>query len=311
MRKWLIGLSVLVVLALSSIYIFIPGNLSISVAATIDCTASGANRCLSDESKWEKWWPGTVTANDDFYIYKNKKYSIERKLLNGVDVLINDNNSKVNSTINAYQSNFDSSVIEWRCTIISGLNPFRRIAQYNHAVMLKKNMDTIFQSLRSFLGKKENVYGISISKSSVTDSLLVSRKSITPLSPSLTEVYELINFLRIYISKQGAQQSGNPMMNVTKLGTGQFQLMVAVPTNKNLNSTENISSIKMVNGNFYVATVKGGLKTIDKAMNQMQLYFQDYQKTAMAIPFQSLVTDRINEPDTAKWVTKIYAPVLK
>jgi hypothetical protein len=42
----------------------------------------------------------------------------------------------------------------------------------------------------------------------------------------------------------------------------------------------------------------------------MQLYFDDYDKTSMAITFQYLVTDRIKEADTAKWITEIYAPVL-
>jgi predicted transcriptional regulator YdeE len=183
--------------------------------------------------------------------------------------------------------------------------------QYSHAVMLKRNMDTIFKSLGSFLGEKENVYGIAISKSSAADTLLVSTKLITPAYPSIKVVYNLIDFLRTYISQQSAEQSGSPMMSVTKLGTGQFQLMVAVPTNRKLTGNENIFPIKMVNGNYFVATVQGGLKTVDEAMNQMQFYFQDYQKTAMAIPFESLVTDRTKEPDTTKWVTKIYAPVLK
>jgi hypothetical protein len=35
----------------------------------------------------------------------------------------------------------------------------------------------------------------------------------------------------------------------------------------------------------------------------------DYQQTAMAIPFESLVTDRSREPDTLKWITNIYVPV--
>jgi effector-binding domain-containing protein len=312
LRKWLIGLTVFILLVLSGLYIFIPGNLNISVMTTINCTVSGATRCVSDQSKWGKWWPGTPSAKQDsFFIYKSGMYQIHKKLLNGIVILIIDRDSKVSSTINAFQSNTDSSIIEWRCTLASGLNPIRRLLQYRHAVMLKKNMDTIFQNLCSFLEKKENIYGISISKSSVTDSLLVATKSIVPFYPSTKEVYDLIKFLQIYISKQGAGQTGSPMMNVTKLATGQFQLMVAVPTNKKLSSSQNISSIKLVNGNYLVAIVSGGLKTVDEALTQMQFYFQDYQKTAMAIPFESLVTDRIKEPDSTKWLTKIYAPVLK
>jgi hypothetical protein len=29
----------------------------------------------------------------------------------------------------------------------------------------------------------------------------------------------------------------------------------------------------------------------------------------MAIPYQSLVTDRMKEPDTMKWLTRLYVPV--
>jgi len=56
--------------------------------------------------------------------------------------------------------------------------------------------------------------------------------------------------------------------------------------------------------------VRGGQGTVENALEQMQLYFDDYDKTSMAITFQYLVTDRIKESDTTKWITEIYAPVL-
>jgi hypothetical protein len=36
---------------------------------------------------------------------------------------------------------------------------------------------------------------------------------------------------------------------------------------------------------------------------------QDYGKSVVAIPFQYLVTDRLAEKDSSKWVTKIYQPI--
>jgi hypothetical protein len=44
-------------------------------------------------------------------------------------------------------------------------------------------------------------------------------------------------------------------------------------------------------------------------MGQMKNYISDYQRTVMAIPFQSLVTDRRKEADTTKWLTKLYFPI--
>jgi hypothetical protein len=57
------------------------------------------------------------------------------------------------------------------------------------------------------------------------------------------------------------------------------------------------------------AEVKGGNATVEEALHQMKIFISDYQKTAMAIPFESLVTDRSKEPDTSKWITRIYTPV--
>jgi hypothetical protein len=37
---------------------------------------------------------------------------------------------------------------------------------------------------------------------------------------------------------------------------------------------------------------------------------QDHQRVAPAIPFQSLVTDRTKQPDTSKWVTRLYWPIM-
>jgi hypothetical protein len=63
-------------------------------------------------------------------------------------------------------------------------------------------------------------------------------------------------------------------------------------------------------GNILITEVKGGPASIKKAFNEMETYITDYRRTAPAIPFQSLITDRSKEPDTSKWVTKIYYPVM-
>jgi len=57
------------------------------------------------------------------------------------------------------------------------------------------------------------------------------------------------------------------------------------------------------------ADVIGGSYTVEDALKQMKIYMNDYQKRAMALPFQSLVTDRSKQPDTLKWITRIYTPI--
>jgi len=62
-------------------------------------------------------------------------------------------------------------------------------------------------------------------------------------------------------------------------------------------------------GNILVTEVKGGPSIINNAFKQMDTYVTDHERIPPAIPFLSLVTNRVQEPDTSKWITRIYYPV--
>jgi len=310
MKKMMIALLGVLLFGLLYVYAFIPQQINISPSIFIKCTQSGAERYVLNEKKWEQWWPGTFDKAG-FLLYQNDSYKIDQKFSDGVSMLIQTDNLNIQSKINIIKRNVDSIKLEWSCSLESGLNPFARISNYTLAKNVKTNLDFLVAKLGSFLENKDNIYDISISKSTAPDSLLISTKRILNNYPSTNEVYNLIDLLKKYASENKASVNGNPMMNVTVLDKQQFQLMVALPIDKALNGNENIFPRKMVHGNFLVATVKGGISTINEALNQMQLFFQDYDKTSMAIPFQYIITDRITEPDTTKWITKIYAPVYK
>jgi hypothetical protein len=100
------------------------------------------------------------------------------------------------------------------------------------------------------------------------------------------------------------------MLNVAKIDGKRFRIMVAIPVNKALQDNDPFAFKRMVPGNILVTTVKGGRYTIEKAFAEMELYIKDNELTPPAIPFESMVTDRSKEPDTSKWVTRIYYPIL-
>jgi len=316
MKKLLITLSILIFLSLLSIYIFIPGNITISKVVVINCNENGASRMLLQPLNWKKWWvhntsasvPG-YAAKGDSVIYKETKYRITNLLHNSVNVSIENRNSKTNSTIDILPMASDTIAIQWKANIFAGSNPIRRIQKYQQAVSIKNNMTAILFNLRSFLEKKENIYEINIHSTSTTDTLLVATKSVSPGYPATPVIYKSIKMLQKFIAQKGAGQTGAPMVNVTKLDDGNYQYMTAIPTNIALKDEGNIFFSKMVKGNFLVAEVRGGIKTVNKAMDNMDLYISDYKKTPMAIPFQSLITDRSKEGDTSKWLTKIYFPI--
>jgi effector-binding domain-containing protein len=85
--------------------------------------------------------------------------------------------------------------------------------------------------------------------------------------------------------------------------------MLALPVNKILPDEGPFAFKRMVRGLILVAEIKGGPSTIENAFQVFKTYVEDHNYTEIALPFQSLITDRQAEPDTAKWVTKLYYPV--
>jgi hypothetical protein len=203
----------------------------------------------------------------------------------------------------------DSIAIMWQCDLQTTMNPFEKIKQYFEAVNTKKSMEEVLSSLKAFVEKDENIYGLKISETSVRDSFLISKKQLFTQQPTMQDIYNLINDLKIYAAKNNCVQTDAPMLNILQ-DSDKYRVMVALPVNKEITVQPPVSFVKMVNGNFMTTYVQGGLMTVQNALQQMQLYFSDYDKTPMAITFQYLVTDRIKETDTTKWITEIYAPVL-
>ena len=65
----------------------------------------------------------------------------------------------------------------------------------------------------------------------------------------------------------------------------------------------------MVLGNILKAEVTGGLDRVKEGETELANYVDDYHKLSPAIPFQSLVTDRISQADSTKWITRLYYPI--
>ena len=170
-------------------------------------------------------------------------------------------------------------------------------------------MAAVSNAFRAFAEKKENLYGISISETSFKDTLLIATKATLTAYPGVRDVYKQVQALKKYAAEQQAQQAGYPMLNITPLDSPGYQIMVALPVDKRLPDKGPFFQRNMIPGKFLFTAIQGGPFTIQQTFKQLQLYVDDFRRTAMAIPFQMLVTDRNAEPDTSKWVTHIYVPV--
>jgi hypothetical protein len=101
------------------------------------------------------------------------------------------------------------------------------------------------------------------------------------------------------------------MLNMKQVDSSYYEVMTAIAVDRELPTTNHFAAKFMLKGgNILEAEIKGGPYTIENAFNVLEIYRSDHNYTSPAIPFQLLMTDRVKEPDTTKWITKLYYPIL-
>ena len=314
MKKWLIVAFSLFLLFILGTYFFIPGKIVVKKSITANANERGVYRFLTDASNWPMWWPGSSSVNNDAEkVFESDGYRFKRAMsgYNAFEIVIEKGKTADSSVLRIFPQGNDSIKIEWAATINAGSNPITKIRQYFKAKELSKSLEAILTALQKNISNVKNLYGIDIKKAKVKNEFLVSmRKSFTQY-PGTSDIYEIINKIKKHISQEQAKEEDPPMLHIKVYNSTHFEAQVAIPVNKALPETAIFSSKLMLkNGNILIAETSGGKTNTDYAMKQLELYVSDHQYYSVALPFYSLVTDRMNIADTSKWVTRIYYPIM-
>jgi hypothetical protein len=289
MKKWLLisgGIALLLV-----VYLFLLSRRVIVIKLYSPCVLAAADRCFPDTAQWAARWPQndgcTYTITGVFY----NDLRVAIRCADGV---------QVNGDIRLAPLNLDSILISWDCKVP---------VLFTHREEIRHNMEAVLLSFKSFIDDDKNIYGSHFYRAMSKVSTLVSIISVSATYPTTAEVYQKIDSLRQYMSSQGAAAIDSPWLNVTKLQDGTFRTTVAIPGNKRLASHGRIANQNFVPWRMLEGEVHGGVYTVEKAFDQLQKFKTDHGMTIMALPFQSLITDRRKEQDTTKWVTVVCAAI--
>lgn len=311
MKKLIIILLIIIIALTASTYIFIPNFISFNKSVLIAESRDGLTRKLYNEKNWMEWWPGAVQKNSTEFIYNNFSYSANKQTTSSILISISNENVSAKTSLNIIPKNFDTTQLIWAGILPTSYNPFERVKLYIESKNLTRNIDNILQTIQSFFSKTENVYDYEIKEESVVDSLLVSTYETSKGYPTTGFIYNLVDQLKKYIADHQAKETGYPMLNVSTNDSIHFLTRVAIPVDRGLPSSATISLKQMpAGGNILVVDVKGGPVLTNEALRQVANYIHDHHMAAPAIPFFSLRTDRRQEPDTSKWETRIYYPVM-
>ncbi len=308
LKRIFAGFFIVLILVLAAVYLLIPANISINNNITVNTTDAHVFQFLTHQKEWKKWWPGTA-ASDLQYQYCGHLYTI--KQLNNEDVVLTVSNPglTLNTQLSFIATDADKVGLNWSSVKTVGLNPIERINTYAKMNRVKKDMNQVLLHFKQFLENDRNVYQIDVRISQVKDSIILTTKTATQHYPKTDEVYQLVDKLQQEIRKQKAAASGPPMLNIHQIELNKYEVMVGIPLARTIKPSGSVFINKMVLGNIMETTVNGGLSTVKNGFDQLEKYKKDHHLISPAMPFESLITDRSKESDTAKWVTKIYYPI--
>jgi len=316
MKRFLL-LSALAVFVLAvCIYAFIPSQLKITNVKITAVNSDAAFRLIGNPANWQKWInepnvSATGTSKDNAFTYHNVTYSIDEILHNVLRISIKNGDNITSSILTLIPTAKDTTAIHWESEIATSNNPLQKVQGYQRAVAVKKNMEDVLYRLNTYLSKEENVYGMKFTIASTNDTILIAKKTMEADYPSTNALYASVNAIRNFVEKKGAKQIAPPMLNITRQDDGKYQMMVALPIDKKIVAEGSFLKRQLVAGNFLITEVQGGPAIINHALDMMQLYISEMGKTSMAIPFEVIITDRLQQPDSTQWLTKIYFPIVR
>jgi len=297
-----------ITLIILALYFLIPLTQSLNYQTTVGCTQSAVSRQIINKNKWQIWWPGQMKDSNNF-TYKNYNYTFGKILLDGIETAVFNNKESVNGMFQFIYYGTDSTQLQWTSGYQFSINPLKRFEQYFEIKKIKNNIENLLEDLKKYFSKTENIYGMKIEKQKTVESSMISLKKTFSHYPTTAEVYAMIGSIKEYIHKAGGEERDFPMLNVQREDSLTYETMAAIPTKSELPTQDTFQLKRMMLGNILMGEVKGGINTIINEEAELTNYVNDYKKTSPAIPFQSLVTNRLTEPDTSKWITRLYYPI--
>jgi hypothetical protein len=298
----------LLLLAFVSIYFIIPQHVKTINTIETDATDINVSKFIVNKRPWLKWWPGQHKAGDStFFSYNGVNYILQQNTNSSIQVLVKLKDIDLNSTITYASTGEGMCAVTWIAEKQTSINPFTRIAEYWKIKRSAKDIDKILIHFKTFIQKDSNIYGMAVNLGTIKNPIVLATTTNTNEYPATETIYKMINGLRQQIKLQKALQTDSPMLNIYPIDNHNYQVMVAIPINKLVTPATNTVINNLVKGgNILHTKVKGGRYTIANAFSQLKKYQDDHGLRSPAMPYAQLITNRLTQPDTTKWITKVF-----
>lgn len=298
------GITVYIIVAL-----LIPRSHSYSFQHSLAMPAPAIHRLLTDSGQTGRWWPDSSNQAPGWR-WEQGSYQVSQTFLTQINLKGERNGIGSSLVISADATGPSTALLNCAVTCTPGGNFVWRPLQYLSIMRQKKEHARLMDTLSRFFGRTDLVYGFRIEHQKVKDGTLLSLKKQFDHEPTNEEIEQMVREVRNRIQTQGARETNLPMLNVYTAEDGGIEAMTAIATDREINGDAPFSLKRMLpGGNILVSEVMGGPQRIQACREAVEAYVKDHRILSPAMPFQRMVTNRVAETDTSKWITTINYPI--
>ena len=298
MRKIIGIISVILLLSLAAIYAFIPSQISIYGSQMVYQPTSSVTRAMTQISKWSEWMPKEIALKATSALVATIEADLNQDGIQ-VPIVFSIENGEGNNCFIRYETNLN----------YNGWSPFEKIQFALFGKKIKHQLDLVLAAATAHCNYTKGIYGFDIVETKVKDSSYVAIDQILTDTPSLVQIYQMVDQLTAFINTQKGKAIGDPMVNITRADANKIYIQVAIPIQKDIPVNGAFSIKKMVLGNLLSVKVQGDLAKVNEAFEATKQYITDKQKYSPAIPFVIYNTHRLLEKDSSRWVSTINYPI--
>jgi hypothetical protein len=298
MQKIIGFVSIILILSLAGVYVLIPNQLTIQGSQMVYQPTSSVIRAMTQTSKWSEWMPKEIILQPTNSLVATIQADLnEDGIL--VPVVFSIENAEGNNSFIQFETSMDQ--IGW--------SPIKRIQYYLFAKKIQGHLNQVLAAATAHYNYSKGVYGFDIVETKVKDSSYLAIDQTSTDTPSLVQIYQMVDQLTAYINTQKGKAIGDPMVNITRVDTKAIYLQVAIPLERDIAVNGVFSIKKMVLGNLLSVKVQGDQVKVNAAFEATKQYITDKQKYSPAIPFVIYNTNRLLEKDPNRWISTINYPI--
>ena len=259
---------------------------------------SSVTRAMTQTPKWSEWMPKEIALKPTSSLVATVEAELNQDGIQ-VPVVFSIENGKGSNSFICYETSMNN--IGW--------SPIERIQYYLFAKKIQDQLNLVLSAATAHYNYTKGVYGFDIVETKVKDSSYVAIDQTLTDTPSLVQIYHMVDQLATFISTQKGKAIGDPMVNITRADAKEVYIQVAIPLERDIPVNGAFSIKKMVLGNLLSVKVQGDQAKVNEAFEATKQYITDKQKYSPAIPFIIYNTNRLLEKDSSKWISTISYPI--